>query len=285
MLKHYLKKYLKYYKVRGRMSLNVNLQQQRLYLHYQDLQKEGALCSIQDTGLRVFSQFEEDGMLLFLFALLDMPNRTFIEFGSDDGINSNSANLYYHHRFTGLFMDGNPKAIERGRHFFARHKGYNPTPVVYKEAMITAENINDLIKSAGFEGEIGLLSIDIDGNDYWVWKALDVVQPLVVIIETHNEFGLNDIVVPYDPDYFYPGKHPTYHGASPVAMTKLAKHKGYRLVGANDLGFNFIFLREDLLVDEVPTVTVESLLQHPSNAEAQARFEAVKDWEYVTEEF
>jgi len=285
MLKHYLKKHLKYYKVRGKMHLRVNLGQQRLYLHYQDLMKENALPSIQDTGLKVFSQFEEDGMLLYLFALLDMPNRTFIEFGSDDGINSNSANLHYHHRFGGLFMDGNPLAIERGEYFFKRHKNTHKSPVIFKQAMITAENINDLIKDAGFEGEIGLLSIDIDGNDYWVWKALEVVQPLVVIIETHNEFGMNDIVVPYDPEYMYPGKHPTYHGASPVAMTKLAKHKGYRLVGANELGFNFIFLREDLLVDEVPTVSVESLLQHPSNKEAQARFEAVKDWEYVTEEF
>ena len=114
---------------------------------------------------------------------------------------------------------------------------------------------------------------------------MEVVKPLVVIIETHNEFGMNDIVVPYDPEYMYPGKHPTYHGASPIAMTKLANHKGYRLVGANELGFNFIYIREDLLVDEVPTVSVESLLQHPSNKEAQARFAAVKNWEFVTEEF
>jgi hypothetical protein len=285
MLKHYLKKYLKYYKVRGKMNLSVNLRQQRLYLHYQDMQKEGALCSVQDTGLRVFSQFEEDGMLLYLFVLLDMPNRTFVEFGSDDGINSNSANLHYHHRFSGLFMDENIQALERGAYFFGRHKNTHKSPVVFKQARITAENINELIKDAGFEGEIGLLSIDIDGNDYWVWKALEVVKPLIVIIEAHNEFGLNNIVVPYDPDYRYPGKHPTYHGASPIAMMRLASHKGYRLVGANDLGFNFIFIREDLLQDEVPTVSVESLLQHPSNIEAQARFEAVKDWEFVTDEF
>ena len=151
--------------------------------------------------------------------------------------------------------------------------------------MITAENINELISKGGLNGEIGLLSVDIDGNDYWVWKSIDVIQPQVVVIETHNEFGMNDIIVPYDPEYFYPGKHPDYHGASPVAMTKLAKTKGYRLVGSNDLGFNFIYLREDLLTDSVPTVSVASLLKHPSNHEAQKRFEAIKDWDYVTEEF
>jgi hypothetical protein len=151
--------------------------------------------------------------------------------------------------------------------------------------MITAENINEIISSSGFSGEIGVLSIDIDGNDFWVWKAIECVSPQVVIIETHNEFGLNDIIVPYDPNYFYPGKHPTYHGASPVAMTKLAKKKGYRLVGANELGFNLIYVREDLIPELLPEVSVESVLQHPSNKEARARFEEVRDWKYVIEEF
>lgn len=281
--KHILKKYLKYYKVKYRFTQELYNRQQALVQHYQDAQKNGELPPISETGLRVFSQFEEDGKLLYLFALLGMTNKTFIEFGSDDGINSNSANLYYHHGFNGLFMDGNPRALERGRYFFNRHRNINREVPTFKQAFINAENINELIQDGGLEGEIGLLSVDIDGNDYWVWKAMEVVQPQVVIIETHNEFGLNDIIVPYDPEYMYPGKHPTYHGASPVAMTKLAKRKGYRLVGSNELGFNFIFLRNDLLQDEVPEVSVESLLQHPSNKEAQARFEAVKDWEFVSE--
>lgn len=281
--KHILKKYLKYYKVKYRFTQELYNRQQTLVTHYQDLQKNGELPPISETGLRVFSQFEEDGKLLYLFSLLGMTNKTFLEFGSDDGINSNSANLYYHHGFNGLFMDGNPRALARGQYFFNRHRNINREVPTFKQAFIKAENINELIKDGGLEGEIGLLSVDIDGNDYWVWKAMEVVQPQVVIIETHNEFGLNDIIVPYDPDYMYPGKHPTYHGASPVAMTKLAKRKGYRLVGSNELGFNFIFLRNDLLQDEVPEVSVESLLQHPSNQEAQARFEAVKDWEFVSE--
>jgi hypothetical protein len=256
-----------------------------LVMHYKRLKESGDLPIIQDTGLKVFSQFEEDGMLLYIFALLEMSNKTFIEFGSDDGVNSNSANLYFHHGFNGLFMDGNPKAIERGQYFFLKRPNITKKAPVFKHAMITAENINELIESSGFTGDIGLLSIDIDGNDYWVWKAIHVVSPQVVIIETHNEFGLNDIVVPYDPNYFYPGKHPDYHGASPIAMTKLAKHKGYRLVGSNTLGFNFIYIREDLLKDELPEVAVESLLTDPSNEVAQSRFEPIKDWEYLTENF
>ena len=284
-LKHILKKYLKYYKIRYRFSFQFWKRQQMLVMHYKRLKESGDLPIIQDTGLKVFSQFEEDGMLLYIFALLEMSNKTFIEFGSDDGVNSNSANLYFHHGFNGLFMDGNPKAIERGQYFFNKRPNITKKAPVFKHAMITAENINELIESSGFTGDIGLLSIDIDGNDYWVWKAIHVVSPQVVIIETHNEFGLNDIVVPYDPNYFYPGKHPDYHGASPIAMTKLAKHKGYRLVGSNTLGFNFIYIREDLLKDELPEVAVESLLTDPSNEVAQSRFEPIKDWEYLTENF
>lgn len=281
-VKHILKKYLKYYKIKGKFDSSIRREQIALMHKYQSM-AEINLPKIEESGFQLFSQFEEDGKLLYLFSLLGMTQRSFIEFGSDDGINSNAANLYFHHNFHGLFIDGNPKAIERGKHFFARHRNMTGKPPKFVEAKITAENINELFKNAGFKGEIGLLSIDIDGNDYWIWKAVDVVSPQVVIIETHNEFGLNDIIVPYDADYFYPGKHPDYHGASPIAMTKLANKKGYRLVGSNELGFNFIYLRNDLLVDQVPEVSVESLLKHPSNQEAQARFEAIKDWEYVTE--
>lgn len=282
-VKHVLKKYLKYYLINHRLDPNVRIEQFRLVDMYRQGLRSNQLPDIRETGFKMFSQFEEDGLLLYIFSLIGFTNRTFIEFGSDDGINSNSANLYYNHDFTGLFIDADSKAIERGRYFYNKYKNPATTPPIFVNAKITAENINQLIKEAGFEGEIGLLSIDIDGNDYWVWKAIDVVSPQVVIIETHNEFGMNDIIVPYDPNYAYPGKHPDYHGASPVAMTKLAKKKGYRLIGSNELGFNFIYLREDLLPEVLPEVKVESLLQHPSNKAAQARFEQIKDWEYVSE--
>ncbi|MEM3443286.1 MAG: hypothetical protein QXP04_00160 [Candidatus Nanoarchaeia archaeon] len=107
------------------------------------------------------------------------------------------------------------------------------------------------------------------------------MEPRVVIIETHIEFGMNPIVVPYDKDYVCPGKHPDYHGASPVAMEKLAKKKGYRLIGANRYGFNTIYMKNGIGEDIFPAVSVESILQHPRNAERQKLFEPIKDWEYI----
>jgi hypothetical protein len=283
-LKHFFKKYFLYFMIKDRFAPSVQIEQRKLYLKYRELAKSNQYVPLTDTGFRVFSQFEEDGLLLYIFSLIGMTNKTFIEFGSDDGVNSNSANLYFNFGWTGLFMDGNPKAIERGERFFGKYPHPHTYPPKFKCTYINAENINQLISDAGLKGEIGLLSIDIDGNDFWIWKAIEVVQPQVVIIETHNEFGLRDIVVPYDENYVYPGKHPVYHGASPRAMTNLARNKGYHLVGSNELGYNFIFVRNDLLTDSLPEVSFESLLNHPSNLDAQVRFEAVSDWTFLSSE-
>jgi len=281
MIKSFLKGIFLIAKVRNRFMPAVQISQRHLFHDYQQKAKEGGLPSLGDTGFRVFSQFEEDGKLLFIFSILGMNNKSFVEIGSDDGVNSNSANLYFNFGWHGLFIDGNSRSIKRGRRFFAKYPHpwyYNPKFVCSK---VTRENVNDLIKKAGYEGEIGLLSIDIDGNDYWVWDALTAVEPQVVIIETHTEFGMNNIVVPYDADYSYPGRHPVYHGASPLAMTRLAHKKGYRLVGANELGFNFIFLKNGLADKELPEVSIESVLTHPSVKEGWKKFDAIRDWDYI----
>jgi len=280
-LKAFLKRHFYVWKVRDRFSAQVQVSQRQLFHHYQQLARQGEVPPLKETGFRVFSQFEEDGKLLFLFALLGMGGKRFVEIGSDDGINSNCANLALNFGWHGLFLDGNETAIRRGRAFYAKYPHPWMYPPKFVCAMLKRENINELIAKAGFAGEIDLLSIDIDGNDYWLWDALERVQPRVVIIETHVEFGLRNIVVPYDPDYVYPGKHPVYHGASPVAMTRLAARKGYRLVGANDLGFNFIFVKNGLAEDLLPAVPVESVLTHPSVQESYAKFEPIKDWDYV----
>lgn len=280
-IKDILKKRFYILKVRDRFSAEVQISQRSLYNQYQSYAKKGEYIPLSETGFRVFSQYEEDGKLLYIFAIIGMRNKTFVEIGSDDGINSNCANLALNFGYHGLFLDGNAKAINRGRNFYAKYPHpwmYAPT---FKCAKVQAENINQLCAEANLEGEIDLLSIDIDGNDYWIWKALEQVSPNVVIIETHVEFGMRNVVVPYDKDYFFPGKHPVYHGASVPAMIKLAKEKGYRLVGANELGFNLIFVKNGLGEAELPEVTAESVLTHPSVKESWKRFEPIKDWEFI----
>jgi hypothetical protein len=231
-------------------------------------------------GARIFSQFEEDGLLLYLDAVLEIEHHKFVDIGAADGINSNCANLALNLGWHGVFIEGNAELVARGRKFYQQHPDSHLWPPVFVEAFITRENINQLIRDAGFSGPIGVMSIDIDGNDYWVWEAVDAVDPAVVVIETHIEFGMRNIVVPYDPKHVYPGKHPDYFSASPVAMVRLAGRKGYRLVGANRYGFNLFFVRRGLHEDRVPEVSLESVLTHPRYFARLDRFEAIKDWKY-----
>ena len=118
-----------------------------------------------------------------------------------------------------------------------------------RSAFITAENINDLLLGAGFSGEIGLLSIDIDGNDYWVWKAITCVNPQAVVIEYNAVLGPDHaLTIPYDPSFTRQAAHHSwlYFGASLPALCLLAEEKGYAFVGCNSAGNNAYFVRKDL---------------------------------------
>ena len=135
---------------------------------------------------------------------------------------------------------------------------------------MTRDSVDEIVAAAGLDGEIDVLSIDIDGNDYWIWEALTVARPRIAVVETHIELGLEDHVAPYREDFDWRDAGDEPIGASPVAMTKLAERLGYRLVGGNRLGFNAFYLRADLGQDVVPTVAVEELLRHDRNRELEA---------------
>jgi len=280
IFKHLVKKHFNILRVRNRFNAAAQVAQRSLYLQHQERIRNVVFSPLDQTGFRAFSQFEEDGLLLYIFAAIGMTHKTFVEIGSDDGINSNSANLALNFGWHGLFIDGNAKALERGRYFYNKYPHPWGAKPKFLQAMVQRENVNQLIADAGIKGEIGLLSIDIDGYDYWVWDALSVIQPQVVVIETQVAFGERDLVVPYDKNYIFPGKHPVYHGASPYAMVKLGEKKGYRLVGANDLGFNFIFVRNDLAQEALPEVDFKTVLTHPNLKTAFRSFEEVKDWAF-----
>ena len=254
-----------------------------VFNYYQAEIHSGKKWALADTGFRIFSQFEEDGMLLYIFAALGVQHQCFVDIGAADGINSNCANLAVNFGWHGLFIEGDSRKIDRGRQFYAKHPDTFLYPPKFVQAFVQRENINELIRTAGYSGSVDLLSIDIDGNDYWVWEVLDVIDPRVVIIELQSKLGLRSLVSPYDKDYRVSEKEaPHFHGASPAAMTKLAAKKGYRLVGANGYGNNAIYVRNGLGEDLLPAVTVESIHAHRRHQERAHQFELVKDREFVT---
>src|SRR5262249_42136754 len=133
-------------------------------------------------------------------------------------------------------------------------------------AWITRENVNDLIRDNGFEGPVDLLSIDLDGVDYWVWDALEVIRPRVVIAEIQCVWGTDRAVtVPYAEDFQtrFIDDFGVYAGASLPAFVKLARKKGYRLVGVQRLGFNAVFVEDGVGEDVLPEVDIDSCVDRP----------------------
>jgi hypothetical protein len=196
-------------------------------------------------GFKVYSQCDEDGIIQEIFRRIGTTNRIFVEFGVESGCECNSVKLLLE-GWRGIWLEGVQEHYEQ---IFARFRAYmDERRLAVARAFITAENINDLIGQGGVRGEIDLLSIDIDRNDYWVWKAIDVISPRVVVIEYNATLRPPlSLVVPYDAKAIWQGTN--YHGASLEAFVRLGDSKGYRLVGCNFAGSNAFFVRQDLTKD------------------------------------
>ncbi|MCP4171702.1 MAG: FkbM family methyltransferase [Fuerstiella sp.] len=266
--------------------------QTALWVNYKLLTDEArAKLSFRDVGWKAHSQTDEDGILLFLLATLGATTRRCVEICASDGRECNTANLLLNHHFSALLVDGDPSHVEHGRLWYAQHPSTYVHPPKFLCEWVTAENINSLLETNGYRGEIDVLSIDVDGVDYWLWKAIDIVQPRIVLIEFQCHLGPErSWTVPYKPDFRadqFPmtnGWLPSFAGASLPALTKLAEEKGYRLVGCNALGFNAFFVRNDLGQEFLPSVSVESCLQHERVLwSMKERFPVAKDfgWQEV----
>jgi hypothetical protein len=172
-----------------------------------------------------------------------MPEK-FVEFGVENYRESNTRFLISNRNWRGLVIDGGALNVET----IAADPISWQHDLIARCAFITAENIEKVIGEAGFAGEIGILSIDIDGNDFWVWKAIVQTRPHLVIVEYNAVFGdLLDLVIPYDPSFVRTKAHYSnlYWGASIGALTRLGLEKGYTLLGSNRAGSNAFFIRND----------------------------------------
>lgn len=199
---------------------------------------------IQDYEFKVFSQWGDDGIIQYLINTIEIPNKTFIEFGVQDYSESNTRFLLMNNNWSGLIMDGSIRSIES----IKRSSYYWKYDLRAKMAFITTENINSLIEIESFDKNLGIYHIDIDGNDYWVWKATTVVTPIIVIVEYQSLFGCERaITVPYKPDFQRTLAHSSnlFYGSSLLALCDLAEEKGYYFVGCNSAGNNAYFVRKD----------------------------------------
>jgi len=279
----------------AQIALTTYARMENLYLqvgklHVDRVRRLPPTAPLAEAEFRVFSQFGEDGIIQFLIHHVPIPNRSFIEFGVEAFTEANTRFLLQNDNWSGLVIDANREQIDSVRRELISRL-HDLTAVC---SFITRENINDLFTQAGFTGDIGLLSVDIDGNDYWVWEAVQAVSPRIVVVEYNSLFGTAPVTIPYDPNFMYRRAHPSalYSGASLGALCHLAKKKGYRFVGSTSIGLNAFFVREDV-AGSLPSLTAEqgyvlSRLRtsidaagNPTFLRGRARFEAIKDMPVV----
>ncbi len=209
---------------------------------------QGLLPDIKEAEFKVFSQFGEDGILQYLIrqTCLTSEMHIFIEFGVENYTESNTRFLVINDNWRGLIIDGSSENIKycKNSNIYWRHG------LTALNAFIDRDNINQIIINAGFADNVGILSIDIDGNDYWVWERISVVNPIIVVCEYNSVFGVrHPITVPYDPNFVRAKAHYShlYFGCSLKALEILGKKKGYALVGTTSVGNNAFFVRNDRL--------------------------------------
>lgn len=212
-------------------------------------------------GFKVYSQNDEDGIIEEIFNRIGTTNKVFIEFGVQNGLECNSHYLLFK-GWRGLWIDGGHD--EEIQEKFA--------PVIangqlkFLQAFITRENINELFIAGGVTGEIDLLSIDIDGNDYYVWEAINVVKPRVVVIEYRAFIPPNcEWKQAYNKRHVWDGVS-DWQGASLKAYELLGRRLGYHLVGTSLTGVNAFFVRKDLAKDLFIEPATAENLYNPARA-------------------
>lgn len=236
---------------------------------------------LSDFGFRCFSQNDEDGILLYIFSLIGHGNRLCIELGCGYGVESNTANLLINHHWYGLLVDGNNSNIEGANHFYSHCQD----TLIFKPAtlnsFITRENVNSIVQHQVLTTPIDLLSIDLDGNDWWIWEAITAVKPRVVVIESPPNWEQCDsFTIPYQKDFVM--HQPSYYGASPLALARLGKRKGYHLMGCSKYGTNLFFIRDDIQQQYFPEVSVASCYENfRTNSEVAKRKPRAKQQHWI----
>ena len=220
-------------------------------------QKTMTSTCLTDYEFKIFSQRGEDGIIQHLIRHIPIKKEIFIEFGVESYVESNTRFLMMNNNWSGLIMDGSAENMEAVR----QSSWFWMYDLITKPAFIDAENINGLIGEHGLT-DIGLLSIDIDGNDYWVLKSLDFskLNPSILVLEYNALFGMyRAISVPYDKSFYRTNAHYSnlYFGASLKALTQLAAEKGYAFVGCNLGGSNAFYVKKEFISDKLPAVSIE----------------------------
>lgn len=258
-------------------ELSNRVEQKNLEIFYKSLYRQGYLQEVADTGFRLYSGGDEDGVLHYIFSIIGTTTRICAEISYPSPLGGNTTNLLRNRDWWGILVCAKEKERREVERYYSAK---NCWPPVVRQAWVTAENVNSIITDGlvalDRDTELDLLSIDIDGVDYWIWKALNH-KPRVVIIEYHDVFTTESVTVPYDPDFVRDISKPDYRSASLPALIKLGKEKGYHLVGTVE-PCNAVFIRNDISILPEIELTDHSLYHTPDRLE---RLDKVKNMNWM----
>ena len=255
MIKKFLKKYLTI--IEKKIIERDDAQKLLIGKQLCFLQKSIQPKSLSDIEFKVFSQWGEDGILEYILSKIPIENKFFIEFGVENYNESNTRFLMMNRNWAGLIIDGSKVNIDyvKNRDYFWK---YDLTAI---DSFITKENINDLLshqlKYLGIDSNIGLLSVDIDGVDYWVLNEINCINPSIIICEYNSIFGNKQpLTVPYDQEFIRGNKHHSnlYFGANLKAFDNLLDERGYVYIGNNMQNSNAFFVKKELAEKYLPNL-------------------------------
>lgn len=210
--------------------------------------------------MKIYSQFGEDGIIQEILKRTGSKNKTFVEIGSSDGMENNTTNLLTK-GWKGLWIDGDKNLCNTARNNFSSFIKINKLKIT--NAFVTVDNIIKILELANISKEFDLLSIDIDGNDYWIWQKLSFYKPQIVCIEYNASIGPEaEWVMKYNKSYISDATN--YFGSSLKSLEILGKNLGYTLVGCSFAGTNAFFVRNDLVKNKFLTPSTAENFYEPA---------------------
>lgn len=242
--------------------------QLQLQLRYRELVDAGSpLPQLAEVGWRRYSQFDEDGQLLFLLSVVGSGTKRIVDIGCGRPMGSNATNLLVNWGWQGLGLDGDAANIAAATRWYRRNRATMFAPPQLRTAVVSPDNVGALIADAGFGDGIDVLSIDVDGLDLWIWQAIEAT-PRIVAIEFNAQLPSDrSITVPMRDPITTPEANRAGHiGASLAALVRLGASKGYRFVGVS-AGVNAWFVHSSAPNAELlPEADVTEALDRPVSA-------------------
>jgi hypothetical protein len=245
ILKKIFRKYLDERFLKKKLSTDIDILKVLIGNLKIDINKSKKTNDLNQFEFKAYSQFGEDGIIQHIINNIDIKKKIFVEFGVENYNEANTRFLLENNNWRGLVIDPSKENIDyiKTRDYYWKNK------ITAVCDFVKVDNINQILKENNIQGQIGLLSIDIDGNDYWVWESIKVIDPDIVVIEYNARIGPDkSLTVPYKEDFQREENlNKILYGASLKALYNLGKTKGYNLVGTTLNGNNAFFIRNKLV--------------------------------------